>query len=830
MKKIYSIAFSLATLLFAVGCTQEALVEDGGDIVIRLGVDGLDTKAPATGGELTVSSLDVYVFKADETTKLYYQHVSDPSSSLEDGKYVQSTNFAGMSNLTGSDSEKEAIVKAAKVYAIANYTGSLSGSETLAELKALAITDAQYREGGKVKADPVFVMTGESADGNAFASGGTDITVADITLKRVTTKMTVKVNFAASTITTSGTSKLLGDDIATTTTWEPMTGGSNFRVMLQNAVSGATLGGVATTPSVAQTAGQVFSYEQQNMVSDGGSGFVSPAFYTYPVQWTDAGDENAPFIKLVLPWKYTTKTDADKGGTPAGTVIDQNVVERYYKVILPDLKELVANTWYQPTVTLTVKPGEGNEPVLVEPEGMKVQPWGLVGGTDPSADPIPDVAMTDAKFISVPTEISVERGTSSSFEVIASGPLTMEIKNISRTIFVRTPNPTKLSEVGVDMDGGKGGKRKDYIVYEGKDVFEINETDYDYSSWEDDRGFFPLVWVSYSDNGSGGTLSLNHQLSASLNSPDFAVTPYVYEIRLKLNSDNSVFKDVVITQTPAISMENALSKGYVYINAESNRNFYASGVNETVDTDQFVYPTKIHLASNGSAVNSHYKDLGYITSADLHNAAGKCKFRFNFNVVPYDEIHAVTDTRAAITGDYAYVFTSTYSRNAASPYNYIMDHSHLPITHSVTNQYNSIVTVTASTSTVNYVGATTEKKFISPGFMVASSYGATSGNLYYGQALLRCATYQEDGYPAGRWRLPTEAELEFLVAIQTKGIMPDIIIDKTWASSGRYLVPGTGYKKSGRDDRVQSRCVYDTWYWGKDPVVDNETYTVKVTK
>ncbi len=825
MKKIYSIAFSLATLLFAVGCTQEALVEDGGDIVIRLGVDGLDTKAPATGGELTVSSLDVYVFKADETTKLYYQHVSDPSSSLEDGKYVQSTNFAGMSNLTGSDSEKEAIVKAAKVYAIANYTGSLSGSETLAELKALAITDAQYREGGKVKADPVFVMTGESADGNAFASGGTDITVADITLKRVTTKMTVKVNFAASTITTSGTSKLLGDDIATTTTWEPMTGGSNFRVMLQNAVSGATLGGVATTPSVAQTAGQVFSYEQQNMVSDGGSGFVSPAFYTYPVQWTDAGDENAPFIKLVLPWKYTTKTDADKGGTPAGTVIDQNVVERYYKVILPDLKELVANTWYQPTVTLTVKPGEGNEPVLVEPEGLQVQPWGLVGGTDPSASPISDVAMTEAKFIMVTASniektgekeytISLERGIKSSFEVIASGSVSYELQDISFTKFVTTPDLTALSQVGDPTYAGTG-KADEYIVQGG----EVQSA---YSSLKDDDNLSPLYWVAFTPGENGGTLELKHSLSSNMSSKNFAVTDYLYKVKLMLDTENYII--VKINQSPAIQLSNQLSEAYIFINNTSNRDFpdgadWETNIVKDVETTNIFYMTKMV-----SGKPTARKKIGELVGPNLKGSGSKCKFRFLVDVVPFDTEHPITDTRAVITGDFAYAFTKISTDPAFDAYGTVPKWKEgLPIEG---NQYDKI----ANATTIYYKGATENKDYVSPGFMVASSYGGFSNRVLFGGALLRCATYQEDGYPAGRWRLPTEAELKFMVDLQNRGFMPQVFTNNTWASSGR-IYDGSSFIAPTAMNGHTVRCVYDTWYWGKNPVSGaKNTYTVKVTK
>lgn len=212
-------------------------------------------------------------------------------------------------------------------------------------------------------------------------------------------------------------------------------------------------------------------------------------------------------------------------------------------------------------------------------------------------------------------------------------------------------------------------------------------------------------------------------------------------------------------------------------------------------------------------------------SADLKGYSTACKFRFLVDVVPYDEVHSVTDTRASITGDFATVFKNTYSGTSivGGVRQYNWDYNHTPITPTASNQYQKI----ATTSTIHYVGATEEPLFVSPGFMIASSYGAISGPTYFGQALLRCATYQEDGYPAGRWRLPTESELSFVYELQTRGIMPAIFTADTWVSSGRYY-DGTEFKSNTARHTV--RCVYDTWYWGKDPVVSNETYTVKVTK
>ena len=76
-------------------------------------------------------------------------------------------------------------------------------------------------------------------------------------------------------------------------------------------------------------------------------------------------------------------------------------------------------------------------------------------------------------------------------------------------------------------------------------------------------------------------------------------------------------------------------------------------------------------------------------------------------------------------------------------------------------------------------------------------------------ALRRCASYQENGYPAGRWRLPTRAEIEFVMSLSNKGYIP-ALFDGTYFDGA-----GNGYTSSGGSkDNYGVRCVYDLWFWG----------------
>ena len=119
------------------------------------------------------------------------------------------------------------------------------------------------------------------------------------------------------------------------------------------------------------------------------------------------------------------------------------------------------------------------------------------------------------------------------------------------------------------------------------------------------------------------------------------------------------------------------------------------------------------------------------------------------------------------------------------------------------------------------VETSASEKMISPQFMIASSYGVTNP-VSKDEARMRCATYQEDGYPAGRWRLPTQAEIQYIVQLSAWGIIPTLFgtegsnnATKYWSANGAVNVtPATGtVESSSSTDNGPVRCVYDTWYW-----------------
>lgn len=123
-----------------------------------------------------------------------------------------------------------------------------------------------------------------------------------------------------------------------------------------------------------------------------------------------------------------------------------------------------------------------------------------------------------------------------------------------------------------------------------------------------------------------------------------------------------------------------------------------------------------------------------------------------------------------------------------------------------------------------------DQSIIAPMLLVSSALNANE-SLTFPNIVKRGATYQEAGYPAGRWRLPTEAEIAFIVARQKEGVIPTLYATNTdyWAGSGRLVYIPTAANASitfsdpASASTVSScRYVYDLWYWGEDPSTTNK--------
>lgn len=125
-------------------------------------------------------------------------------------------------------------------------------------------------------------------------------------------------------------------------------------------------------------------------------------------------------------------------------------------------------------------------------------------------------------------------------------------------------------------------------------------------------------------------------------------------------------------------------------------------------------------------------------------------------------------------------------------------------------------------------------RVVAPKFRISSKLGGYSGSCHEGAAM-RCASYQENGYPAGRWRLPTTAEIMFLVDLQSKGVIQMLFYtannSNTYYYSATHRIQNKSATTISDDLSVDAsvRCVYDEWYWGSEQEAVKSTATRPAT-
>ena len=221
--------------------------------------------------------------------------------------------------------------------------------------------------------------------------------------------------------------------------------------------------------------------------------------------------------------------------------------------------------------------------------------------------------------------------------------------------------------------------------------------------------------------------------------------------------------------------------------------------------------------------------------------------------------------------------TSYYVNDEKSYHGYDWPHqTHNWTTDRPKNQSDQNYTLQNYYPTDESTGVGSKSSFVAPKLRIASSYGNTSGQFDRTMARRRCASYQEKDRPAGRWRLPTLAEIQFITQLSSKGRIPLLfakwnaqaiyqgkpIIHGTdgtnnhtdyynyphyWSAQGAayvdgadgivklfpaplYLDPSIGTGPNGNNRyqvdasadaasktenavQVAVRCVYDEWYW-----------------
>lgn len=302
---------------------------------------------------------------------------------------------------------------------------------------------------------------------------------------------------------------------------------------------------------------------------------------------------------------------------------------------------------------------------------------------------------------------------------------------------------------------------------------------------------------------------ISHALNNDLSNPDAA--PYYIKVTLgHKDRTDGTWQDVVkIKQIPAICITAEFNGAYKDDGTHDTDTYKGKVmVNDGLHTDDDTKNDKF-LGKNGSTLDgaTNKNDNMYVVTVK------STTYAFSNNIYS-SKVTVVGDPRVS-TIDNLYRYGFHWSKSTKA--------------------------MTGSDRYLSYYHPTgTDPKFdnlIAPSFRVASSHGVTSA-VTYEDAARRCASYQEKGYPAGRWRLPTMAEVEFIMNLsRAQDQKIPFLFGRSdeaiyyWISGYRVLVPVFSdhtthlkYEKNFDKNVTNSvRCVYDDWYWTDK--CDENTFT-----
>jgi len=798
MKKILSyIAIATLASLSLASCVRENMADSKkGDLTIKIVCNDLvDTKTAgdANYGENTIDHFDWFFFSDAEGTDLLYKgSVTDGSTTLT------------FDTKEGGDYEK--IRKTSYLYIIANYSGDSKPSsyDKLDDILALPIQNAEdsvftnfvmdtynYTTGDKGKTLTKSYMVKLSP--KAVEEERTET----VYLSRVAAKFQLNIAIPDSVVVKS-----------TKQTWYSNT---DLTIYMWNCLNYATVKG-DTLARTSDTEAHFFHYKKghpytatANAKGDT-TNVVCEPFYSYP-QYFNKGDNGEPFFNIGMNWTN------EEFGTSA----------TWYKVTFPGLTSVLRNRLYTMDVTLATLGGTQDDYVKMEGE-YYVSDWFSPDATSGAGVVAPRYLYVLRDTVYVYNENSVTVAVSSSHNIVAN----------------------------VDS-----ARHRDYYNDE---VTEISTERYTLTTTNDDEG--------------NHSFTLECPLDLNPKDDNYDISRILYKVIIGQEDTGieegtkGLTDTVYVMQYPAAYITHTQSNGKVWVNGQyytSDSPFYRSGYSVEAYDSRLSEQATI-LDSGWGFYYSKTNSLGGVMNPELitgglHDNTNRYLYTVHVTVLPESTGYTLGDPRAK--PDAKGVDEGFYNPSEGNlGYKTFTGWS---VSKSGNNYKASAKTGTewvpeAYKPRYRYRPTSTAKlRMVAPSFLIASCYGRAS-SVSYDNAHDRCAAYQEAGYPAGRWRLPTIAEIVYITDLSDNEHIPALFDDggegtsskaytAYWAAGGiAYLgetgkkagfsydgisgavsladetpdidVMGATYVKDGKYYEIYSRCVYDTWYWGEDPIDD----------
>ena len=520
----------------------------------------------------------------------------------------------------------------------------------------------------------------------------------------------------------------------------------------------------------------------------GYTSWTADAVYTYPQKFS-AADVTAPYFKLYCPWNCTSK----------------GLNNFYYKIILPELESFQRNKIYNLTVDVSVIGGTEDDWALVS-DYIFVADW--------FAPKAVQAEFESALYLDVPVKYYEIYGLNSITVPVVSSNDIEKVSISARQQMVTETLGTDATHNIRDYEFTTDGKESFTLTYDLNSTIDLVTN---YTANNPNRNFdcTPITWtVTIHHKPSTDEPYLPNQVTVTI-----VQYPSIYA-KLVVGGDSFV-NGYYSLQTASVSPTNSDETRFNASNQQNNNGAYYRYTNST----------------------NPYSGSGTNGRADQNYG------RLNTTVADKPNTMTLVTVTAFEENSNSYTVRSDGDGDGDTKYEYIIGDPRVPwgSNGSLYNYRSGSSTVAWDSNIVsNIMVSGSKKNVIAPAFMISSDLGGRPGatqGMTFEKALKRCATYQEAGYPAGRWRLPTEAEMYFTYSLQKMYVIGHLYNggDGYYASSGNVFdwegtqgnQPPSGRSRTSFIDandanRYHSiRCVYDIWYWGEEtPKVNGQPINV----
>ena len=656
-----------------------------------------------------------------------------------------------------------------------NVLGNITATTTADDIKKMTVTSPF--ESNEVQQSFVMDGAGEvrlAADGKS-ASGTVDV-------QRVAAKITLSIRVPESITMGEGEQQ---------TTWNSQR--SNMRAAIMNGVKTS-----AVVPSNHTNAdGDYYSMPTQATSGNGPRSMnlvegVSPEtgypyivnipFYTYPNSWTEAAEEtHRTFITLMVPWR-----EGDTG--PYRT--------SYYQVPINRGTSIARNVSYRINLNVGVLGSfTPDEPFLLEDCSYTAVDW--------SRENI-DVSISDYRYLVVDQEYyTINNEPSITIPLYSSHPVV--VQNVTATYY-RYYVTAQGNEYPVTITQAVNQATKDYSSNNGRAIWTC---EYKPNSTTDANGLLNLdhemiQWTPYRSTRRG--FSEISQSNLSTYAPENNLSGYqIAHFRPTTNAEYSrVEFEITITHDGHSEYSQTIRiVQYPAMYIEATQNYYTGNSTDASNGNMYVNRNQTRLDNNDN--------YNWLTAYGLTTSS-------NANPNQYVlSINNLSTTDYIIGDPRSHVYTNLGVNNTTTSTN----------TESLNSNWFYAPDMSGRSRGLTYYYPTdsdnSKLNYVAPKIRVASSYGVCYP-MDYEHAQKRCASYQEMSYPAGRWRMPTVGEIEYIIYLSNQGYIP-LLFDRNsnyWSAQG---IINTGNMTNGKltpptnlEGTSAVRCVYDEWYWGNDTI------------